>query len=137
MTPLTEHELHRMWATARLHIIVSGIGPILLLAATIALVMAGLGAQPAPIKLAAALVLLSTGILGALVQLSAASEGVAIAADLKALGSGSALTARIIAESVRATIITRVTPTIFVLTYLALLWAIFAPQSVGGMQPAL
>jgi hypothetical protein len=46
------------------------------------------------------------------------------------------VSARIVA-SARWTIVPRVvTPVIFVVTYLALLWAIFAPPVVGGMMPA-
>lgn len=136
---MTEHELHTMWERARWHVIVSQIAPTLLLAITIALVMQGLGAQPAPIKLAAALVLLSSGILGAVAQISATNEAEAIAADLAALaelGALSAVSTRIIRTARLGVIVRVVTPTIFVLTYLALLWAIFAPPALGGMQSA-
>jgi len=131
---MTEHELHGMWASARRHVIASTLAPTLLLAAAIGLVLAGLGAQPAPIKVAAALVLLSSGIIGALVQISAAGEARAIAADLAGQDTTSAITARIVASAKWTAVITRVTPVIFTLTYLALLWAIFAPPAVGGMQ---
>lgn len=135
---MTEHELHGMWATARSHIITSQLAPTLLLAASIWFVMEGLGAQPTPIRIAAALVLLSSGILGAVAQISAAGEARAIAADLAALGKLgelSAVSARII-ETAKWTVVVRiVTPTIFTLTYIALLWAIFAPQTAGGMMP--
>jgi hypothetical protein len=123
-----------MWASARWHVIVSQLGPIALLATTIALLMAGLGHQPTPIRLAAALVLPSTGILGAVAQISAANEAAAIAADIASLGTTSAVSRQIVALA-RWTIVVRfVTPTIFVLTYIALLWAIFAPPALGGMQ---
>ncbi|QWT24517.1 hypothetical protein KPL76_03740 [Subtercola sp. PAMC28395] len=131
---MTEHELHQMWATTRLHIILSQLGPIVLLTASVGLVMAGLGHQPTPIRLAAALILLSTGILGALAQFSAASEAQAISNDLIALGASSAVSRRIVASAGYANVVKFVTPTIFVLTYVALLWAIFAPPAYGGMQ---
>ncbi|RFA23542.1 hypothetical protein [Subtercola boreus] len=131
---MTEHELHAMWASARLQIILSQLGPIVLLTASVGLVMAGLGHQPTPIRLAAALILLSTGILGALVQFSAASEAQAIARDLEALDAPSAVSRRIVAQAGFASVVKYVTPVIFVLTFLALLWAIFAPVSMGGMQ---
>lgn len=136
---MTEHELHGMWATARTHLIASQLAPTLLLAATIWLVLEGLGAQPAPIKIAAALVLLSSGILGALAQISAAREARAIADDLAALaahGELSAVSRRIVASAQWTVVVRVVTPVVFVLTYLALLWAIFAPPVVGGMMPA-
>ena len=131
---MTEHELHGMWASARWHIIVSQLAPVFLLAATIAMVQFGLGHQPTPIRLAAALVLLSAGILGAVAQISAANEASAIAADLAELGAPSAVSKRIVASAKSTWIVRYVTPTIFVLTYLAVLWAIFAAPSLGGMQ---
>lgn len=136
---MTEHELHGMWAKARTHLITSQLAPTLLLAATIWMVLEGLGAQPGPIKIAAALVLLSSGILGALAQISAAREAQAIAADLEALaahGELSVVSRRIVASAKWTVVVRVVTPVIFVLTYLALLWAIFAPPTVGGMMPA-
>lgn len=137
---MSESELLTLWGRARGHVIASQLAPTLLLAAMIALVLAGLGAQPTPIRIAAALVLLSGGILGALVQISAAREAAAIAADLAALGAAGTLSAvgARVAASARWTVVVRVvTPAIFTLTYLALLWAIFAPPAAGGMMPAL
>lgn len=137
---MTEHELHGMWAKVRTHVITSQLAPTLLLAATIWFVLEGLGAQPGPIKVAAALVLLSSGILGAVVQISAAREAEAIATDLAALakhGELGAVSTRIIASAKWTVVVRVVTPVIFVLTYLALLWAIFAPPAVGGMMPAI
>jgi hypothetical protein len=123
-----------MWASARWHIIVSQIGPIVLLAASVALIQFGLGHQPTPIRLAAALVLLSSGILGAVAQISAANEAEAIAADLVEIGALSAVTKRIVASAKSTWIVRYLTPTVFVLTYLAILWALFASPSLGGMQ---
>lgn len=137
---MTEHELHGMWAKARTHLIALQLAPTLLLAAAIWLVLEGLGAQPGPIKVAAALVLLSGGILGALAQISAAGEARAIAADLAALAAHGELSvvSRRLIDTAKWTVVVRVvTPVIFVLTYLALLWAIFAPPGVGGMMPAV
>lgn len=131
---MTEHELHTMWSAARWHVIVSQLAPTFLLAISIALIQTGLGHQPTPIRLAAALVLLSGGILGAVAQISAANEAAAIADDLAASGGTSAVTGRIVALAKYTWIVRYVTPTIFALTYLALLWAIFAPPSAGGMQ---
>jgi hypothetical protein len=136
---MTEIELLGLWAKTRSQIIASQLAPTLLLAATIWLVLEGLGAQPAPIKVATALVLLSGGILGALVQISAAREAQAIAADLAELASRGPLRAvshRIIASATWTAVVRVVTPVIFTLTYLALLWAIFAPPAAGGMTPA-
>jgi hypothetical protein len=131
---MTEHELHGMWASARWHIIASQLAPTLLLAASVGFIMAGIGHMPTPIRLALALILLAGGVLGFAAQYSAAAEAKAIAADLAALDTASNVTARIIANAKRTSIVTATGPTIFVLIYLALLWAIFAPQSAGGMQ---
>ncbi|MBW4033782.1 MAG: hypothetical protein HIU88_14165 [Acidobacteria bacterium] len=131
---MTEHELHGMWATARWHIIASQLAPTLLLAASVGFVMAGIGHMPTPIRLALALILLAGGILGFAAQYSSAAEAKAIAADLAAIDTASQVTARIIANAKRTSIVTATGPTIFVLIYLALLWAIFAPPSAGGMQ---
>ncbi len=131
---MTEHELHGMWVSARWHIIASQLAPTLLLAASVGFVMAGIGHMPTPIRLALALILLAGGILGFAAQYSAAAEMKAIASDLTALDTTSALTARIIQNAKRTSLVTSTGPTIFGLIYLALLWAIFAPQSAGGMQ---
>lgn len=131
---MTEHELHGMWTAARWHIVASQVAPTLLLAASVGFVMAGIGHMPTPIRLALALILLAGGILGFAAQYSAAAEMKAIAADLSALATTSAVTARIIVNAKRTSIVTSVGPTVFVLIYLALLWAIFAPPSAGGMQ---
>lgn len=131
---MTEHELHGMWASARWHIIASQLAPTLLLAASVGFVMAGVGHMPTPIRLALALILLAGGVLGFAAQYSAATEAKAIAADLAALEPTSHVSTRIIANARRTSIVSATGPTIFVLIYLALLWAIFAPPSAGGMQ---
>ena len=130
---MSEHELHTMWSAARWHLIVSQLAPTALLAVSVGMVMAGLGHQPTPIRLAAALVLLASGILGAIAQISAANEAQAIASDLADTTATSAVSARIVASARYLYIPKYVTPTIFVVIYIALLWAIFAPQSLGGM----
>ena len=130
---VTEHELHGMWASARWHLIASQLAPTLLLAATVGFVMAGLGHQATPIRLAAALILLSSGVLGFVAQRSAATEARAVAADLAAVEAPSAVTTRIVANARGLGIVTLFAPIVFTLTYLALLWAIFAPPALGGM----
>jgi len=73
-------------------------------------------------------------------RMSRAQADPGLRADLAALalhGELSAVSARIIATAKWTVVVRVVTPVIFTLTYLALLWAIFAPPSVGGMMPAL
>lgn len=131
---MTEHELHRMWATARWHLIAAQLAPTLLLAASVGFVMAGIGHMPTPIRLALALILLAGGILGFAAEYSAGSEAKAVAADLAALSPTSAVSIRIIRNARWTTLVTSLSPTIFVLIYIWLLWAIFAPPAAGGMQ---
>lgn len=126
---MTENELVGHYAKARTHIVVSQLGPIFLLIVTIALLTLGLGQTSLAIRLAAAGILLASGILGALVQYSAANEAMGIAGDLEALaalGAPSALAARIIAFRPWLNVVRFVTPAIFALIYLALLIALFA-----------
>lgn len=123
-----------MWTKARWHLITSQVAPTLLLAATVGFVMAGLGHQPTPIRLAAALILLSSGVLGFVIQFSAAAEARSVAADLARVEAPSAVTKRILANARGLGIVTVFAPIVFVLTYLALIWAIFAPPVLGGMR---
>jgi hypothetical protein len=129
--PVSEHELHGMWASARWHLIASQVAPTLLLAATVGFLAAGLGYQALPIRIAAALILLSSGVLGFAIQFSAAAEARGIAADLAAIETPSAVTVRILRHARGLWIVTVFAPIVFGLTYLALLWAIFLPPSVG------
>jgi hypothetical protein len=84
---------------------------------------------PVAIRIAAAGVLLASGILGALAQYSAADEALAVAADLRQVENPSAMTARIIRNARFAAIVKFVTPAIFVVVYLAILWAMFLSPS--------
>jgi hypothetical protein len=123
---VNEKNLLDLWATARLHIIVSQLAPTFLLTVTVTAISlgGGLGGSVA-VRIAAAGVLLAAGILGFVAQFSSAGEAAAIATDLRALENPSALTLRIIATARWTAIVKFVTPAIFVLIYLAILWAMF------------
>lgn len=82
---MTELELIGLWTRARWHVIVSQLGPTALLGFTVWLAMEGLGDARLAVRVAAAGILLASGILGALAQFSAASEARSIAAALAAL----------------------------------------------------
>ncbi len=122
---MTEYQLIRLWSKTRQHLIISQLGPIFLLIVTIGLLGAGLRHAPLTVRLAAAGILLASGILGSLVQYSAANEAMAIADDLRTLGASSTLTTRIIRERPWANVVKFVTPTIFVLVFIAVLLALF------------
>lgn len=122
---MTETELIAQWNTARWHIIVSQLAPTFLLAVTVWMLVDGLAETELPVRLAAAGILLASGVLGAITQFAAASEGRAIIDALRALPSSSTLARRIVGMGRGVEIVRFVTPTIFVLTFIALLWALF------------
>jgi hypothetical protein len=122
---MTESELLTHWASARWHIIISQIAPTLLLTATVGMLAAGLTDSELPVRLAAAGILLASGLLGAAAQIAAANEGRAVVTELRALESRSAIADRIIATSRGIEIVRVVGPAVFVLVFVALLWALF------------
>lgn len=124
---MTEQELIAQWTRARRDIIAAQLGPIFLLTATVALLQFGLAEAPLAVRLAAAGVLLATGILGATAQIASANEGAAAAADLKRMGPTSAVGRSIALSGPWANIVRLGTPAIFVLIFLALLAALFLP----------
>ena len=122
---MSENELIAQWNTARWYIIVSQLAPTFLLAVTVWMLVDGLAETELPVRLAAAGILLASGVLGAITQFAAASEGRAIIDALRALPSSSTLARRIVGMGRGVEIVRFVTPTIFVLTFIALLWALF------------
>lgn len=122
---MSEHDLIAAWRASRWHVIVSQLGPTFLLTLTVWFLLIGLGDAEPPVKVAATGILLASGILGAVAQVSAADEGLAVIEDLRALPPATALGRRIAASANWMQVVKWVTPTIFVLIYLALLWAIF------------
>lgn len=126
---MAEHELVSLWTTARWHIIVSQFGPTFLLTASVFFVSGDISELDAAVRIAAAGILLAAGILGAVAQISAANEGLAVIRDLQSLGPVriSATASRIVKSAPWVNIVRFVTPAIFVVIYLALLWALFVP----------
>jgi hypothetical protein len=122
---MSEHDLIAAWRASRWHIIVAQLGPTFLLTFTVWFLLIGLDEAAAPVKVAATGILLASGILGAVAQVSAADEGLAVIEELRALPAATPLGRRIAASANWMQIVKWVTPTIFVLIYLALLWAIF------------
>lgn len=122
---MSEHDLIAAWRASRWHIIVSQLGPTFLLTLTVWLLLIGLDEAEPPVKAAAAGILLASGILGAVAQVSSANEGLAVIEGLRALPAATPLGRRIAASALWMQVVKWVTPTIFVLIYLALLWAMF------------
>jgi len=122
---MTENELIALWTRARWHIIVSQLAPTFLLAATVWLLLEGLGEAPLAVRLAATGILLASGVLGATAQFSAGQEALAVIDDLRALPAASAVGRRIVASARGVDIVRFVGPAIFVLTFAALLAALY------------
>lgn len=117
---MTERELIDLWNKARLHIVISQLGPTFLLITTVGLMTFGLGETSEAVRWAALGILLASGILGALVQFSSASDAMATAQDLSAMGAGSSVANRIISFAPWMNVVRFVTPTIFILIFAAL-----------------
>jgi hypothetical protein len=117
---MTERELLGLWNKARLQLILAQLAPTFLLIVTVGLLGAGLGTAPMTVRLAALLILLASGILGALAEYSTATDAKAIAADLAALPAASALTAAVLRQAPWLAVIRFVTPAIFVVIFMLL-----------------
>lgn len=122
---MTEIDLLSHWSRARWHIIVSQLAPTFLLAVTVWLLRDGLADTELAVRLAAAGILLASGLLGATAQYAAATEGLGVIAELRALPSVSAIGARVIAGERGIAIVRFAGPAIFVGVFVALLWALF------------
>lgn len=121
---MNEQDLIRNWQTNRLHVMLAQIAPTGLLAFA-AIATPTIAGYDEFTKLAFALILLASGILGALAEFSAAAEAQATIDDLKALPGDSALRKRIVAARPWLEIVKFVTPTIFVAIFSAILIALF------------
>ena len=124
---MTEHELISLWTRARWHIIVSQLAPTFLLTALVAFLSLGLAEAELSVRIAAAGILLASGILGALAQIASANEGLAIVADLCSLPASSALGRGVIASAPWINVVRFLTPAVFVVVYIAILAALFRP----------
>jgi hypothetical protein len=102
------------WLAHRRMIVVSQMAPTALLITTVALLQFGLAESPLAIRVAAAGILLASGILGAVVQFQSASEAHALLVQAAPTTSS------------WMWVVKFVTPTIFVVIYLALMVALFA-----------
>ena len=121
---MTEKDLIELWLKTRNQLVISQLAPTFLLITTVGLVgtIRELGLY---VSLAAAGILLASGILGALVQYSASAEGQAIAKDLKELPSKSLVASRVISLGPWLNVSKFVTPAIFTGIFAFLLLALF------------
>jgi hypothetical protein len=121
---MTEKDLIELWIKTRNQLVISQLAPTFLLVTTVGLVgtIRELGLY---VSLAAAGILLASGILGALVQYSASAEGQAIAKDLKELPSKSLVASRVISLGPWLNVSKFLTPAIFTGIFGFLLIALF------------
>lgn len=122
---MTENDILTHWQSIRRQLIASQIAPTLLLGATVWFLQTGLAEAGLVVRLAAIGILLASGILGALAQFSAASDGRALAADLRSIGADSAFARRVIATRPWLQVVRFGTPALFVVIFLALICALF------------
>lgn len=121
---MTEKDLLELWLRTRNQLVISQLAPTFLLITTVGLVgtIRELGLY---VSLAAAGILLASGILGALVQYSASAEAQAIAKDLKELPAKSLVASMVISLRPWLNVSKFLTPAIFTGIFAFLLLALF------------
>lgn len=121
---MTEAELIQEFQRNRLHIILAQLAPTGLLAFA-AVTTPTIAAGNQFVVHAFALILLASGILGALAEYSAAAQAQAVIDDLKSLPGASATRSRVISFRPWLEVVKFVTPAIFVAIYLAILAGLY------------
>jgi len=122
---MTNAELIQQWNKLRDQVIIAQLAPSALLITSVALLQFGLADARTWVKLAFAGILLASGILGALAEYAAATEAMAVAADLALNENQNRLTKQIIAFSPWMNVVRFVTPAIFIAIFVAILIALF------------
>ena len=122
---MSEAELIQEFQKNRLHIILAQLAPTGLLAFA-ALTTPQIAASDMFVVHAFALILLASGILGALAEYSAASQAQAVIDDLKSLPGKSALRDRVISFRPWLEVVKFVTPTIFIAIFIFVLLGLYA-----------
>jgi len=121
---MNQSELVQAWNNSWNRIIVAQMAPTALLITTVALLQFGLADASLPVRLAALLILLASGILGALAEFIAAGEAASVASQLAAAEQGSPTSANILKLSRWLPVVKFVTPAIFVLIFIFLAQAL-------------
>lgn len=122
---MNERELVQLFGKSWMKIIISQLAPTALLITTVALLQFGLADSAFSVKLSAALILLASGILGALAQYAAANEAVEIAKTLKKEFGKSLIAKQIHNHSRWLFVVKFVTPAIFTAIFISILTALF------------
>jgi hypothetical protein len=122
---MSEAELIQEFQRNRLHVILAQLAPTGLLAFA-AIATPTIAESGDFIVHAFALILLASGILGALAEYSAAAQAQAVIDDLKTLTGSSALRSRVISFRPWLEVVKYVTPAIFVAIFAAILVALYA-----------
>jgi len=120
---MNEQELIQLWHKNWNRIVVSQFAPTLLLITTVALAQFGLAQTSLLVRWATLLILLASGILGALAQFTSAEEAKNVAAALKKGGKG-AVIAGIQRQAKYLGVVQYVTPAIFVAIFVILAFAL-------------
>ena len=121
---MTEAELIREFQKNRLHIVLAQLAPTALLAFA-AFATPTIAGYPMAVVHSFALILLASGILGALVEFSAAAQAQAVIDDLRTLPGTSALRQRVISFRPWLEVVKFVTPAIFTAIFVALMVALY------------
>jgi hypothetical protein len=121
---MNEQNLIQAWQSACGRIIYAQLAPTGLLITTVALLQFGLANAAISVRIAAVLILLASGILGALAEFAAADEAVAISGALVASAPESAVAKRIALQARLMSVVKFVTPAIFVLIFAFLVQAL-------------
>lgn len=122
---MNENELIQLWNKSRNQLVFAQLAPTFLLITTAGLIPTIRSSGSYGVYSVIG-ILLASGILGALVEFSAANEAQAIAHDLKALGSRSRISAAIVKISPWLHVAKFLTPAIFVLIFIALTLALIS-----------
>lgn len=123
-------ELIRLWQNSWNRIVISQVAPTGLLITTVALMQFGLAQCGLPVRLAAVLILLASGILGALAQYSAATEAQALAVVVTKIESDASETATDLAHLAGLAkllwVVKYVTPAVFVAIFATIAYFLLA-----------
>lgn len=122
---MNEQDLIRNWHTNRLHVVLAQLAPTALLAFA-AIATPAIAAADQFVKHGFALILLASGILGALAEYSAAREAQATIDDLKALPGASKTRAAVIRFRPWLEVVKFVTPAIFVGIFIFILLGLYS-----------
>lgn len=121
---MNEQELLRLYGKSWKRIIFAQIAPTFLLITTVALLQFGLADSEFSVRAATLLILLASGILGALAEFAAADEAIAILEALKTSYADSLVLKRINLQAKMLPIVKYVTPAIFVMIFVFLISAL-------------